>query len=75
MPRWLDITITIGSWLIVQVPIGVLLGRYLRSVRRSYTRVPELREPRQQQKAAGVTSRVGRKLALSQTAHGVRNRP
>lgn len=39
-----QIYIIVGSWLILQVPIAMLLGRYLRRVRRSYPRVTEPRE-------------------------------
>jgi hypothetical protein len=41
MPTWAYITI--GSWLILSAPIGMLLGRHLRSVRRrSYPRIWEV---------------------------------
>ena len=39
MPTWAYITI--GVWLLLQLPMGMLLGRYLRGVRRSYPRVAE----------------------------------
>jgi hypothetical protein len=46
MPEWAYITI--GTWLVVQLPIGMLLGRRLRGVRRTYSRVTELRESHKQ---------------------------
>lgn len=33
--------IIVGIWLILQVPMAMLLGRYLRRVRRSYPRATE----------------------------------
>lgn len=36
MPTWVYLLIIIGIWLVVQLPIGMLVGRYLRGVRRSY---------------------------------------
>ena len=50
--------IIVGSWLILQVPIGMLLGRYLRRVRRLYPRVTEPSHSCKLQKVAfGPTAR------------------
>jgi hypothetical protein len=46
------VCIIVGSWLVLQVPIGMLLGRYLRRVRRSYPRVTDERESCKRQKVA-----------------------
>jgi hypothetical protein len=50
MPTWAYITISVG--LILQLPMGMLVGRYLRGVRRSYPRVPKRRKSHKQQKPA-----------------------